>query len=577
MSDQHQGSSGHVQEPTTSSLMETVLNVQQATTPPVSVISEKPHPIFQPDTVGPKPLGSTIPPEHSNRTLILCFDGTGNQFDNKNSNIIRFFSALKKEDNREQMVYYQSGIGTYTSPQIATPFRAKLSKVGTLDMMFACYLDAHVMDGYEFLMQNYIPGDRICLFGFSRGAYTARSLAGMISKVGLLPADNFRQVPFAYKMYTREGIRETDEATAFKTAFSVDVKIEFVGVWDTVESVGLIEKCLPFTHSNNIIRTFRHALSLDERRAKFKANLWRKDQDDEASPLEALVDSLEHMPRSASSLDGRPTAKPSISYNSHWYWKKSLERSPEDESSRSELEKKNSTPLSRDSGKEDRTDVLEVWFPGCHCAPDYGSDNVTDVGGGSVINSTPYSLARISLRWMIRECFKTNTGIMFDTVKLQELGMDPGTLYPSITPRPPALSPGPLLPAQAKRIVEKSRPRDTILSPLVEKFIEESEEKALTEEKEELRDVLSPIYDQLKITKVWWILEILPMGYKSQEGDNKSASWFSPNLACPRRIPRKDGVKFHRSVKTRMDAGLMHDGRPYKPLASHDTEPVWVD
>ncbi len=74
-------------------------------------------------------------------------------------------------------------------------------------------------------------GDKICIFGFSRGAFTARSLAGMVHKVGLLPADNHQQVPFAYKMYTRTDNVGWEQSKAFKKAFSVDVEIEFVGVW----------------------------------------------------------------------------------------------------------------------------------------------------------------------------------------------------------------------------------------------------------------------------------------------------------------------------------------------------------
>ncbi|KAF4596088.1 hypothetical protein EYR38_007462 [Pleurotus pulmonarius] len=123
---------------------------------------------------------SVIPPEHPYRTLVLCFDGTGDQFDEDNSNIVQLFTLLKKDNRDVQMVYYQAGIGTYTSPNIATPLMAKVSK--TLDEMVAWNLDRHVMDGYEFLMQNYKAGDRICIFGFSRGAYTARALAGMIHK-----------------------------------------------------------------------------------------------------------------------------------------------------------------------------------------------------------------------------------------------------------------------------------------------------------------------------------------------------------------------------------------------------------
>ena len=126
----------------------------------------------------------------------------------------------------------------------------------------------------------------------------------MIHKVGLLPACNSQQVPFAYKMYTRHDPLGWKQSNAFKRAFSIDVDIEFVGVWyvllslhnpsyihpsqshspfyrDTVNSVGLIPRRLPFTTSNTIVRTFRHAVSLDERRAKFKANLWNRPKEDE--------------------------------------------------------------------------------------------------------------------------------------------------------------------------------------------------------------------------------------------------------------------------------------------------------
>jgi uncharacterized protein (DUF2235 family) len=114
-----------------------------------------------------------------------------------------------------------------------------------------------------------------------------------LHQVGLLPACNHQQAPFAYKMYTRVSETGWDQSNAFKKAFSVDVPIEFIGVWcvlynpavlydwrndtrDTVNSVGLIPRRLPFTTSNTIVRTFRHAVSLDERRAKFKANLWNR-------------------------------------------------------------------------------------------------------------------------------------------------------------------------------------------------------------------------------------------------------------------------------------------------------------
>ena len=121
-------------------------------------------------------------------------------------------------------------------------------------------------------------------------------------KVGLLPACNHQQVPFAYKMFTRDDDLGWKQSTAFKKAFSIDVHIDFIGVWyvrinilttlllsqprvyrDTVSSVGIIPHTLPFTSSNTAIRVFRHALSLDEHRARFRANLYHHPSDADAA------------------------------------------------------------------------------------------------------------------------------------------------------------------------------------------------------------------------------------------------------------------------------------------------------
>ena len=80
-------------------------------------------------------------------------------------------------------------------------------------------------------------GDKICLFGFSRGAFTARALAGMLQKVGLLPRCNREEVPFAYEMYAKndeEGWRLSEQ---FKRTFSTDVKINFLGVWYVIQLI----------------------------------------------------------------------------------------------------------------------------------------------------------------------------------------------------------------------------------------------------------------------------------------------------------------------------------------------------
>ncbi|EDR08351.1 uncharacterized protein LACBIDRAFT_294115 [Laccaria bicolor S238N-H82] len=137
-----------------------------------------------------------------------------------------------------------------------------------------------IMGAYRWLADNYKEGDRIFLFGFSRGAYQVRALAGMIHTVGLIHKGNEEQIPFAYELYANHTPLTAATATVpppinlpqrFKTTFSRDnVHVHFVGVWDTVSSVGIVRgKSLPLTNSAEHICFFRHALALDERRVKF--------------------------------------------------------------------------------------------------------------------------------------------------------------------------------------------------------------------------------------------------------------------------------------------------------------------
>ncbi|KIM49864.1 hypothetical protein M413DRAFT_438988 [Hebeloma cylindrosporum] len=480
---------------------------------------------------------NTLPPDHPLRTLVLCFDGTGDQFDADNSNIVEFFSMLKKDDPGKQLVYYQAGIGTYTTPQIATPLASKISK--NLDMAVAWNLDAHIMGGYEFLMQNYQVNDRICIFGFSRGAYTARCLAGMIHKVGLLPACNHQQVPFAYKMYTSADDEGWKQSNAFKRTFSNAVDIEFLGVWDTVNAVGLIPRRLPFTTSNTVVKTFRHAVALDERRAKFKANLWNR-----PTSNEEILSVTDRKAQQAGE-------KPKSHTGSHNNGKGTLRA----------LEHK----YTKD--KNAATNIDEVWFAGCHC----------DVGGGSVGNGVQTCLARIPLRWMVRECFRTNSGILFHIDGLKKIGLDPSALYPVVLPRPPAL---PLDPSSTETSIIQSIPKEEP-PPIYDD--DEMHIDDLPQESEEmldLKDSLAPIYDQLNLAWFWWILEYIPFRNRFQKSDNKWTTESKMNRGHGRYIPRQQtrGVRIHRSVKTRMEAKHA-DGSVYKPkIENLDMSRVtWVD
>ncbi|KAJ6511738.1 hypothetical protein DFH09DRAFT_1049688 [Mycena vulgaris] len=467
---------------------------------------------FAPDT-RELDLEKTIPPTNSHRTLVLCFDGTGNQFDDENSNVINFFTMLKKDDKSQQLVYYQAGIGTYSIPEIAHPKLAKVRQA--VDAMLGSHLNAHVMGGYEFLMQNYQHGDKICLFGFSRGAYTARALSGMLHKVGLLPKCNHQQVPFAYKMYSREDEIGWQQSNAFKKAFCIDVNVELVGVWDTVSSVGVVPRRLPFTQSSSHVRYFRHAIALDEHRARFQPNFWNRPTPED---LKLGVQAGE-MPKSR----GR----------------------------RQESKKKSLNDLEKQYSEENQftTDVEEVWFAGCHC----------DVGGGALPNATRNSLARIPLRWMIRQCFLLDTGILFHADMLRLVGMDPATLYPHVLARPP-----PIL--QARQ--ESQRSERTAGSAVVDCDFG-------SEEEEDLVDALTPINDELKRVKLWWLLEIIPQTLRYQENNDLWKQKLDVHRGHGRHIPRQSthGIKMHRTVKLRMDLTGYHPKAMLKPT----TKSTWVD
>ncbi len=206
------------------------------------------------------------------RNLVVCLDGTDDQFDTTNSNVVKLYQMLQR-NTADQLTYYQTGVGTIV------PFFG-LGRLGRrllkwVDAAVAFLLRYHVRRAYRFLMQTYQPGDAIFLFGFSRGAYSARVLAGMLHKVGLLSAGNDELVPFAWRMFKRR--RNAALARGFRDTFSRTVAVHFLGVWDTVSSVGWIwdPKHYPHTAANPSVQTLRHAVSLDERRADFIQNLWK--------------------------------------------------------------------------------------------------------------------------------------------------------------------------------------------------------------------------------------------------------------------------------------------------------------
>ena len=206
------------------------------------------------------------------KDLVLCLDGTGNEFGESNSNVVKLYATLTKSER--QVCYYHPGLGTQGDPNALT----KLAKLWTkaLGLAFGYGLSRDLADAYSFLMAEYEPGDRLFVFGFSRGAYTARALCGMLYMFGLLRRRQEVLMQYMIRMMGKAKDEESFRiARQFRDTFSRQCPIYFLGVWDTVSSVGWVYSPvkIPFTRNNPDIHIARHAIAADERRAFYRQNL----------------------------------------------------------------------------------------------------------------------------------------------------------------------------------------------------------------------------------------------------------------------------------------------------------------
>jgi uncharacterized protein (DUF2235 family) len=216
------------------------------------------------------------------RRLVLLFDGTWNKPEsNTNVERLRRLVAPRDADGNPQLVNYIPGVGV------------KRGITHLLGGAFGYGLSDNVLDGYRWLCETWQPGDLLYLFGFSRGAYTARSLGGMIRKCGLLRCDAGgsvarADVAAAYDFY-RDTCSKPDDpaAVAFRTSHSIVIDIHFIGVWDTVGSLGIpgTASWFPYarkryqfhdTELSKIVRYAYQALALDEHRADFAPTVWTR-------------------------------------------------------------------------------------------------------------------------------------------------------------------------------------------------------------------------------------------------------------------------------------------------------------
>jgi hypothetical protein len=236
-----------------------------------------------------------------------------------------------------------------------------------LELALGHGFDSHVLGGYRFLMRHYRSNSNVHIFGFSRGAYTARILNDMLDWVGLLSADNEEMIPFIWKAYFEWKVYRQESSYELLNAYreSVcrgDVSVHFLGLFDTVNSVVDLETVVEEDDPSS--RIIRHAVSTDERRVKFQPLLLCR--------------------KMATGSGGKKPSKDYTSFSAVKY---------------------HSNPERLVEGQ----DIREVWFPGGH----------SDVGGGWKLDkSERFSLSHNPLVWMVDEARRA--GVQFNQEKLQQ-------------------------------------------------------------------------------------------------------------------------------------------------------------
>lgn len=217
------------------------------------------------------------------KRLVICCDGTWNRADQEKNgvpcptNVVRLaYRTAKRDGDIPQIVHYDQGVGTGN-------FIDRISGGA-----FGEGLEDNIHDAYRFLIANYEAGDELYVFGFSRGAFTARSLVGMVRKCGIVRRGSFAHYRDAVALYRTEAHPDAEGPLHFRRAHSVmgdqDIKIKLIGVWDTVGSLGiplrglrsLTRRKFQFhdTELSGSVEHAYHALAIDEHRTPFEPTLW---------------------------------------------------------------------------------------------------------------------------------------------------------------------------------------------------------------------------------------------------------------------------------------------------------------
>jgi uncharacterized protein (DUF2235 family) len=230
------------------------------------------------------------------KRLIICCDGTWNTPDQADggrpapTNVAKVALSIAPSGkaNVEQRVYYQHGVGVRRWEHIRGG-------------VFGFGLSRNVREAYRFIVENYEPGDELFFFGFSRGAFTARSVIGLIRNAGVLRRENVPRIDEAYALYRDRSAHPNDMASQlFRRSHSFEPRIRFVGVWDTVGALGIplsgVPGCKTITRRwafhdtalSSIVDAAYQALAIDEQRKPFEPAIWEPQIDSGRQTIEQV-------------------------------------------------------------------------------------------------------------------------------------------------------------------------------------------------------------------------------------------------------------------------------------------------
>jgi uncharacterized protein (DUF2235 family) len=241
------------------------------------------------------------------KNIVVFIDGTWNHAGADNvTNVHKLYQRAKAHAGPEQLILYLEGVGTGGESYHGRPewsrkaglpvesdsVLARCVRKGT-GGLFGLGVAHRIKQAYSFLVDNYLPGDHIFLFGFSRGAFAIRSLAGFIDEVGLLLREHIGEVQHAYRLYESKSLRRREKLAGKLQRLTGFAKpeleqqtvlpVHLIGVWDTVGALGVFARqcSMPIFntgyHNTRVpsnVSHARHALALHELRGKFEPLLW---------------------------------------------------------------------------------------------------------------------------------------------------------------------------------------------------------------------------------------------------------------------------------------------------------------